>query len=442
MKNIYRLNKLIALQFILLLVIMGSCELEELEFPNGPTEGVVENASRADIALIAVGVEHNLRNEMGFYYDATGIIGREVYFFTNSDPRYTGEILGKGGSDLDPAGFYGTRPYAGRYATIKNANLLLQALDKSNDVFTDEEKFGITGYAKTLQAYSLLLAANLQYENGIRTDVIDPDNLGDFVAYTDALTDIESLLQDGADDLAQAGTEFMFALSSGFTGFDTPTTFLQFNRGVAARVKLYKGDKTGVLSTINDSHFNLTSDPAELLDGPEHYFSTAGGDLTNPVFRVPNAADPLVAHPDYTADLLIGDTRINKVALRDSEAIKDGLSSDYDVVIYSSLASNIPIIKNEELMLIYAEAHVGTNNTEAITTINLIRSAYGLTVYSGGTTDADVMNEILYHRRYSLFNEGHRWVDMRRLNRLDELPIDRTDDKVHVQFPRPVSEPD
>ena len=91
-------------------------------------------------------------------------------------------------------------------------------------------------------------------------------------------------------------------------------------------------------------------------------------------------------------------------------------------------------------MLIYAEANVGSDNGQAISAINKVRNANNLGDYSGGTTDADLMNEILFQRRYSLFGEGHRWVDMRRWGRLGELPIDRPDDDVWEKFPRPVSE--
>ena len=51
-----------------------------------------------------------------------------------------------------------------------------------------------------------------------------------------------------------------------------------------------------------------------------------------------------------------------------------------------------------------------------------------------------LITEILRQRRYSLFGEGHRWVDLRRYNRLNELPIDRPDDDVWTKFPRPANE--
>ncbi|MDP4247858.1 MAG: RagB/SusD family nutrient uptake outer membrane protein, partial [Bacteroidota bacterium] len=48
--------------------------------------------------------------------------------------------------------------------------------------------------------------------------------------------------------------------------------------------------------------------------------------------------------------------------------------------------------------------------------------------------------ELLYERRYSLYYEGHRWIDMRRYGLLGQLPIDRPGDDVWSEFPLPVSE--
>ena len=70
----------------------------------------------------------------------------------------------------------------------------------------------------------------------------------------------------------------------------------------------------------------------------------------------------------------------------------------------------------------------------------MIRTAHGLAAYSGAATDGEVLTELLYNRRYSLFGEAHRWIDMRRYNMLNTLPIDRANDDVWSQLPRPVSE--
>ena len=86
------------------------------------------------------------------------------------------------------------------------------------------------------------------------------------------------------------------------------------------------------------------------------------------------------------------------------------------------------------------EANIGTNNGAAIAAIDVIRANHGLLPYAGGLTDAEVMDELVYNRRYSLLGDGHRWVDMRRWDMLDQLPIDRAEDNVWVEMPRPVSE--
>jgi hypothetical protein len=51
-----------------------------------------------------------------------------------------------------------------------------------------------------------------------------------------------------------------------------------------------------------------------------------------------------------------------------------------------------------------------------------------------------LITEMLNQRRYSLYCEGHRWVDMRRYGLLSQLPVDRPGDDVWARFPIPVSE--
>ena len=103
----------------------------------------------------------------------------------------------------------------------------------------------------------------------------------------------------------------------------------------------------------------------------------------------------------------------------------------------------MPIIRNEELILIYAEANIqlgGGGLADGEDALNVIRNAAGLPDYSGPSTQDALIDEMLNQRRYSLFGEGHRWVDMRRYNRLDDLPLNDPDDNVWVEFPSPSDE--
>ncbi|MCB0706980.1 MAG: RagB/SusD family nutrient uptake outer membrane protein [Saprospiraceae bacterium] len=435
LKNI----KLYLLAMLFALAGWTGCTIDDVPDPNNPSLApILEDATLNELRALALGVEQLGRDEIGFYYDVTSILGRDYWFFTSSDPRYTGELLGKGSAVLDDAGFYGTRPYAGRYANVKQCNIIIEAVANSKADLSAAERLGFTAFANTMKAYELLLALNLQYQNGIRTDVADPDNLGAFQSYENALRDINELLETAANDLNNAGDEFAFSLSPGFAGFDTPATFRQFTRAVQARVALYRNDKASALSHLNESFFDLAGD---FQMGPSRYYTTAGGEELNPVFRTPDQSEAIVAHPDFVLSLDPADARNAKIAMRPSGAISlDGLTGDHDVVLWNSQSTPISYISNEELILIYAESNIGTNNTEAISALDVIRTGNGLGAYAGGSDDDSVTDEMLDQRRWSLFGQGHRWVDMRRYNRLDELTIDRPDDDVWTQLPRPVSE--
>jgi hypothetical protein len=67
--------------------------------------------------------------------------------------------------------------------------------------------------------------------------------------------------------------------------------------------------------------------------------------------------------------------------------------------------------------------------------INVVRNAANLGTY-GALTATALENEIFF-RRYSLFGEGHRWIDMRRFERISELPNDRAGDAVPDAIPVP-----
>src|SRR5256885_2729238 len=40
------------------------------------------------------------------------------------------------------------------------------------------------------------------------------------------------------------------------------------------------------------------------------------------------------------------------------------------------------------------------------------------------SSENDFLDELLYNRRLSLLFEGHRWIDMRRFGRLNQLTLD------------------
>jgi hypothetical protein len=345
------------------------------------------------------------------------------------------DLLGANDANLIGNNFYITTPWAARYSVVKNCNVLIQAAKNSTTV-SNEEKEGYLGFARTIKAYQLLLNLNLTYDNGIRTEVSNPKSLGPLVSYADGLAAISSLLDSAKTDFSNAKISFSLA---GFNGFSDAAGLTKFNRALAARVSVYESKWQTALDDLNASFF---SSNGNFNTGVYHVFGTGSGDQLNPVFIPQNqTGETRVAHPSFAADIEPGDDRIKKTTLRNSPVSLSGLISNRDVWVYASSTAPIAIIRNEELILIYAEANIQLNNLEeGVKAINVIRNGHGLPDYSGTITQSALITEMLKQRRYSLFFEGHRWIDLRRYHLLNTLPVDRPGDDVWSEFPLPTTE--
>ena len=432
-KNI---NFLIAV-VLLFTAALTSCKKEYGNFNSPTIEDYLKNASKDQLNGLVTGTLSGMRINEGTYLDVVGVMGREMYRFSNADPRFVSELLGSETSTLNNTGFYITNPWSSRYRTIKNCNVLIDAATNST-LISDAERKAYLGFAKTLKAYELLLNLNLTYTNGVRIDVADPDNLGPILDYDASITAIAALLDEAQTDMS--GATVVFTLTSGFTGFSDAAGFTKFNRALAARVAVYRKQWGTALTDLNASFFSLNGD---FNTGVSEVFSAGTGDQLNPAFFPQNQnGEVRLGHPSYTADIEEGDDRVNKTTPRTAAASNAGLTSDRDMWVYTSSTAPIPVIRNEELILIYAEANIQLgNNDDAITAINIIRNGHGLPDYGNAEpTKDDLITEMLNQRRYSLLFEGHRWVDMRRYERLGQLPIDRPGDDVWSAMPIPLTD--
>jgi hypothetical protein len=432
------MKKYIAIYTLLLLatgLFFSSCKKDYGDLNNATVEVFLNNATPGELNNLVSGTESGMRNFLALYLDDVGTIGRELYHFSTSEPRYVTDLLGANNATLSNSNFYITNPWAARYRVVKNCNVLIQAATNSR-LITDAQRSGYIGFARTIKAYQLLLTLNLTDSNGIRIDVTDPDHLGSFVSYDAGLTAISSLLDSAKNDLSNASIAFTLA---GFSGFNDATGLTQFNRALAARVAVYQRNWDAALTALNGSFFGLDKD---FNLGVFHVFSTGSGDQLNTFFIPQNQTGEIrLAHPSYAADIEPNDDRIDKATLRSAPASLNGLTSDRDIWVYKSSTAAVPIIRNEELILIYAEANIQKNDlTDAVTALNIIRNGHNLGNYSGSVSQPALLTEMLNQRRYSLFCEGHRWVDMRRYNLLATLPVDRVGDDIWSEFPLPTTE--
>jgi len=443
MKNILVRNLTFGMAFLAVLAF-SSCTLEEVSNTNGPdVGGVSSEASIGQLNELVVGVESRMRNGLGIETTASGTMSRELYLF-DADPRNTNDLLGKNGTPLDNNSFYSTAQWGGGYRCIKNANLLIEAASNTSAIDATERN-GYLGFAKTIIAYEILQL--LKSYGKARVDVADPDNLGPILEFDPALAAVRSLLDEARADLNATGGSFSFQLSPGFEGFDQPGSFVEFNRAVAAVAAVYDGDGNGSIAALSDSYFNLDGG---FDNGPTHIFGLGGGDQANPVFRVastpdfPNNGDQIIVHNSWIEDAEAGDLRVaEKAAVRPDPTSQDDLNGTHETRLYASNVSPISIVRNEELILVYAEANILNSNLgNAELALNRVRNAAGLPNkgYGGSPTADQLIDELLVQRRYSLWCENHRMFDLRRYGRSSELPIDRAGDQIYNQLPVPLSE--
>lgn len=425
-----------------LLSLMASCTIDEVVDPNGPSvDGVLKNASKGQLNELVVAIESTSRNGIGNEATANGVMARELYLF-NAEPRNTGDLLGKDGLPLDNNSFYSVGSWNGNYRCIKNINLLMEAV-ANTDAVNENEKNGYLGFAKTMMAEELTQI--LKSYGKARLDVADPENLGPIVDFTEGLARVRALLEQGQQHLTSAGSTFAFKLSSGFAGFDTPSSFLEFNRAWAGLAAVYDGDGTSALSALSNSYLDLNGN---LEKGPKHIFGLGGGDQANTVFKVPsttekpNNGDQIIVHNTWLADAEPGDLRVaQKSAPRPNPATQDGLNGTHETRLYESDTSPMDFLRNEELILVYAEASILANNLQdAEDALNIIRNSAGLPDYTGAQSVDALTTELLKQRRYSLWAENHRMFDLRRYGLSNTLPIDRPGDQIFNTMPIPLPE--
>jgi len=405
---------------------------------SNPTAAIVESAATG----LLVGTRRYISPRNG-YVSLLGVLGRESYDLDNGDPRFVTELLQA--PNLDPGtpaigGNLWTQPYA----NIRNANLILDALPKVPvTTFSDANKEATRGFAKTIQALDFLQVINTRDTNGAPIDVdLPPGQFAPIVSKDQVFTRIADLLDAGAANLGNAGATFPFPLSRGFVGFDTPPTFLKFNRALKARVDVYRGNFPSALTALQASFLDPNGD---LKLGVYHSFSNGSGDLTN------GLDDPLIyAHPSIKTDAeqkpggALDDRYTAKITAVTPKTLQ-GVTSDLGFLIYDAPETPVTIIRNEELILLRAEANIGLNTAPAlaaaITDINLIRQRSGGLAPRADLNSTNILDELLKQKRYSLlFEGGHRWIDLRRYGKLNTIQDPGT--FVHSDFPIPQPEQD
>jgi hypothetical protein len=433
------------------MVLVAACGDFDVANENAPTVDQLEgNPTRAILARAATGIftgVAGLFDDVGADIQQYGIYGRELYNLAGNDPRDTGEEIR---GPQDPGGRAGLG-WANKYAQIRTINVYLRGVTNSTEL-SEEEKHASLGFAKTIEAWFFHRLIVRTGPLGIPMDVdrAISDDPAPFVGQTEAYAAVVALLDEARADL-------LFEVAPGWTGFTTPAEFITFNRGLLAKVQVNRALLAGcggpcftsALTALSESFINTGNLPQSLSEGVYSSYDEAAGEPPNPItenltaqryYIHPSIAALVQNRPDGSPDL----RWTSKVRAGTPKTLND-LTGTLKPILYNAntstqsaanLSADIPLLKNEELILLRAEAALGLGDKQgALDDINRIRvNSGGLAPSSltASSSNEDIITELLYNRLMSLiFEQGTRWIDARKYGRLGSLPLDRAGDVVH-----------
>ncbi|MBC7789836.1 MAG: RagB/SusD family nutrient uptake outer membrane protein [Anaerolineae bacterium] len=455
-----------------LTLLAAGCSSDRLIVPDyqNPTSGQISSDPLSAIQFLATGILRQDRDIIGGYISGTGILGRESYNYTPTEGRnHSGWV-----QTVNSKSFGGVALWAGPYVNLRNIFTFVQVVEGASDAtLSAAQKSAALGFAHTYEAWMLLYIINTRNEIGAVVEVqSDPRAISPFVSRDSVFNHIIGRLDQAYAELGTGGTAFPFAFDAGFTAplagatgtsFTSVANFRRVNRALAARVNAYRAS-LGIAgcgaprsatcyatALTNLSQSFLSTTPADITSlGVFRPFSTAANEVQNPLrsgvaaivahFKV----DSGVQSNGATRDLRFT-RKITAFAGRNAAAPTIGVRTTFDHLQFTGAAAALPVLRNEELILLRAEAKWFTGDKAgAIADLDLVRTVSGgLAPYGAAGiafTETQFIDALLYERRFSLFFEGHRWIDLRRFGRLSQLPLDLASHQIVTNLPVPQAE--
>lgn len=411
---------------------VAACNLD-LTNPNNPTvSGALANPRAATTRMI-VGVMATYRANRTDQIRAFGSFGRESYYMFITDGRFiTGPLRDWRQNNSFDAG----SQWAARYGNYRNEYEAAKIVNTTT-ALTAAEKAGALGVLHTFEALDMLHVIEARGPIGAVVDMTDdPNAVLPLVSQDSTYGWILAKLDAAFTELGAAGSSFYFPIYNGF-GVGVPSTpagFAQFNRAIKARVDVKRGSLgcatcyADALTALGGTWVDTT---ASINNGVYVIYSTAAGDALNTVGVGGSTANDVYTHPgiDSIAGVTLDNRYIRKIGSgcpASSPRSEVGVSATHKPCTYSSNTAPIPVVRNEELVLLRAEAEWFTGaHPAAIADLGAVRTHSGGA--SGGTpvvafavpaTDSQFVSELLLQRTLSLYQEAQRWPDYRRFGRL------------------------
>jgi hypothetical protein len=434
------------------LAAIGACQ--DTAVPNFRSPQI-NPETPAGIQYLVTGVVANTRSDLGQDIVSLSGFDRDMGVFTSVDSRFITELMGDGNT-IPNSDFYGEGGWSIEFENAKDAEAIIQDLPKVTPAYSASDASLITGVMKTLEAYNMMLVAETRDTLGVPIFgfVATAANPAPFLCIRDVWKGIAAMLDSAEADL-DAGKPgplpinlppgFGTANMAGPSG--TAGTFAGLNRALAAYAKFqyaYAATRVpggGTPATVSTAgaplvsaltsadsavHASFLYNPSALTPPTAgdfsdpvavyHNFSSTSGDVDNPVTFSVGQTTTLYVLDTVAAEIAAGgDLRANKLIVNTQApnsaagpAANAQAANMMTVGFYQTASSPIPIIRDEELVLIEAAIQLGEGNlSNAIASINAIRSNVGhVAIYNPATPSyVGVRDQLLHEMRASNIGE-------------------------------------
>jgi hypothetical protein len=456
------------------LLVLAACEFNILN-TNQPTLGdLLSNPTRDKLTAAATGLMSSARTGIESLIWRLGSMGREgINLSGNNQPDYAEPFFGP----VQGGGSFGGTQWLDRYQSIRTANIYLHALANNvglsgPDSLSPAELAASRGLANTYKALAFLYVIETRAQLGASVDVDRTVEQGPapWVTEDSVYGYILGLLNSAETDLAAAGSApFPFPIPPGLAAFATPATFRKFNRALAAKANVLRATAlngcrgtpvtcyTAALAALGQAF--LSTAPADFQTGAYLDYSADGGDQTNGLsepldgstyFALPNNIADADTQANGSKDQRVRDKIDSATVVQTLGGISIPGELKFTVYFTNGAADAgrpIPIIKDEELLLLRAEASWFTGaKAQAVADVDSVRQNSGRlapTTVTVLSTDAAFITALLYERRFSLlWEQGTRWIDARRFGLLATIPAAVAGGKVPEVMPVPAPECD
>lgn len=389
-----------------LVLAVAGCNLDlDLTDPNSPTENTALSSVEGVVAT-SLGMQDQFAISVNAYVRAPALVTDE---WGPTSRALAADLALFSGEGIDPTFGTVSGPYYSTFRVVRTAEAIIANVPRLQGIGGGLAA-GLTANARLFKAMALGMAAQ-QYE---RLPITASSAGAPLLPRAEVFTEVIRLLEAARTDLAGVTDAELagFRNSAVSPGFDLRNTI----DAMLARYYLFTGQYQAAIDAAARVDLTVVSvltypDPAV---NPIHDYSVIAGYVA-PLQSFVNEAEP----GDQRVPFWVNVSGTPPVGNPPTLGLRP-------FQFYATRNAPFPVYLPGEMLLVQAEAHarLGRLGT-AVEFINRVRTKAGTANTPGARlapvsaitldTEAEVLAQVAYERRYELFSQGLRWEDLRRL---------------------------